>query len=207
MAIVPGRGSWRFTRQRKSCRRSLCVGALNETTLTPCGLRPRSAYLTVPSLPLVSIPCSTISTERLPSANRHLLERHDVLLVGQCPFICLMPVDAVGLRWIDGVEIHPASMQARGQQVTDRPPIRAPLAVRHITGDNGPLPVTIAVKPPALGLRTRRQIRLLIGRGDSNGESRPRSLAPYVDGSRGDRATLSQSPNSRPGQCHFYSSG
>ena len=43
-------------------------GALKDTTLQPCGFTPDITLLIVPSLPLVSIPCNTMSTGRLPLA-------------------------------------------------------------------------------------------------------------------------------------------
>src|SRR5688500_8996467 len=61
MANSPSRGAWRCTRHRKSCSRSSAVGAPKETTLTPRGLRQPATCLIAPSLPALSLPCSTTS--------------------------------------------------------------------------------------------------------------------------------------------------
>src|SRR6185437_8324999 len=50
-----------WTRQRKSCPASSSVGTLNEATAQPCGLTDCITCEIVPSLPLVSIPCRTMS--------------------------------------------------------------------------------------------------------------------------------------------------
>src|SRR5512134_905731 len=62
MENSPCRGAWRCTRHRKSCCRSSDVGAPNETTCTPRGLRQPATCLMVPSFPAVSRPCSTTIT-------------------------------------------------------------------------------------------------------------------------------------------------
>src|SRR5258708_14192916 len=61
MLIMPLPGTTRWIRQRKSRTCSLDVGPLNERTSHPSGLTCAMTWRIVPSLPLVSIPCSTMS--------------------------------------------------------------------------------------------------------------------------------------------------
>ena len=62
MPIIPCSGTALWTRHRKSCACSSGVGCLKEVTRQPCGLTLSITFLIVPSLPLVSIPCSTSKT-------------------------------------------------------------------------------------------------------------------------------------------------
>src|SRR4051812_28825235 len=55
-------------RQRKSCLSSSLVGLPNDVMRTPAGLTSPTTCLTAPSLPLVSIPCSSRTTRRVPPA-------------------------------------------------------------------------------------------------------------------------------------------
>src|ERR1700674_1319039 len=69
MPISPCSGSLLRMRHRKPWRRSSGVGCLNAVIKTPCGFMPPITWVIVPSLPLVSMPCSTIKSDRLCSAN------------------------------------------------------------------------------------------------------------------------------------------
>src|SRR5262252_6357709 len=70
MPTSPGTGRRLRIRHRKPCRRSWGVGTLKLVMSTPWGLKLRITCVTVPSLPAVSIPCRTTSSERLRSAYR-----------------------------------------------------------------------------------------------------------------------------------------
>ena len=62
MPIIPCSGASLWTRHRKSCACSSALGCLKEVTRHPCGLTLSITFLIVPSLPLVSIPCTTSKT-------------------------------------------------------------------------------------------------------------------------------------------------
>src|SRR6267143_16038 len=63
MANCPARGAGRWTRQRKSCSRSSCVGTPKLVTTTPRGLSAPDMCFTAPSFPAASRPCRTSNTE------------------------------------------------------------------------------------------------------------------------------------------------
>src|SRR5579871_5427858 len=65
MVSSPAAGACECTRHRKSCASSTGVGALNGTIRKPSGSTSWNTARIVPSLPLVSMPCSTSSTRRL----------------------------------------------------------------------------------------------------------------------------------------------
>jgi hypothetical protein len=74
-----------------------------------------------------------------------LLERHDVLLVRQHPFIGLMPLDPMRLRRINAGQADPASTGPCGQDSADGLAVGVPLGVRHEAIEDGRNVVTIAV--------------------------------------------------------------
>src|SRR5438552_3675637 len=63
MANRPARGAGLWTRQRKSCSRSSCVGTPKLVTATPRGFSAPDMCFTAPSFPAASRPCRTSSTE------------------------------------------------------------------------------------------------------------------------------------------------
>ena len=68
MPILPLAGALLWYRHRKSWLDSSALGVLKEDTLHPCGLTPLKTCLMVPSLPPVSMACSTMSSPRSFSA-------------------------------------------------------------------------------------------------------------------------------------------
>ena len=62
MLMSPRAGRRIAARQRKSWSSSSELGALNGCTSQPCGLIPSITCSMTPSLPEVSMPCSTTST-------------------------------------------------------------------------------------------------------------------------------------------------
>src|ERR1700738_1266532 len=63
MANRPARGTGPWTRQRKSCSRSSCVGTPKLVTTTPRGLSAPDMCFTPPSSPAASRPCRISNTE------------------------------------------------------------------------------------------------------------------------------------------------
>src|SRR5260370_980620 len=107
MPISPAAGTCLWTRQRKSWSSSSWLGAFQADTLTPSGLTPSKTCEMVPSLPLVSMPCSTTSTlrscsahSRFCSACRRRLRSSNCLTVLRLPPLhpAVEPASTGGLR-------------------------------------------------------------------------------------------------------------
>src|SRR5215468_2059682 len=70
MPTYPRRGQAKCARHKKSCASSSSLGRRKAVTVTPRGPVSLKTWSMVPYLPAVSVPCTTTSSARLPSAYR-----------------------------------------------------------------------------------------------------------------------------------------
>ena len=124
-------------RHRKWCASSSSVGFLKEATSSPAGSIAEKTWRTVPPLPLVSMPWSTTSRERVPSHPEALLQLVEAL--GERRHLVLGGVavlDAGGGARIDARQDR-ASVGVGAQEVFDRTlgahaaPFRSPAVMRR----------------------------------------------------------------------------